>query len=697
MKEDDRCPTPDENLYSEWILTNRMGSYALGAGDLINTRKYHGLLVAAGDRFERRHLVASVEEKIGVEGEFMFIDSASYVNTIYPHGYTHLVKAWLRPYPAFLFSTSPFSEHILILKELFMDEGRNITLLKYTNVGTVAFRYIFRYKFSLRDHHGVNQPGTFDYARVEHEAFEDGLLPGGRVTRSDNGIRAFVYVAHGAIDGKMVVYRSVFYPQEANRGYDALEDLVAPFVHEGYLRPGACTEVFLSDRSLSDYGAGSASGYDALTDGIYARYAGCPLRSDHPSRDAEGKRSFLFPSADVLPASDYSALLECMLDDFRTRDDVVAGFPWFFSSGRETMIALKAFVMRRGVVGDFVRDDFVSRVLMRYGERIQGGLIPNTVGPGEEGGNYDAADASLWFVLRVFECFDSLPAQKRKKLFSHCEQIVLYYLFSRKLPFFWDAADSLIELRSGTNLALTWMDATIYGVPVTPRYGKPVEVNGLWFNAVKATARMAGSLGRETLKCAGGSPSGEFSIAAGELEAIAGQIAASMQKFFTGDLWCDRIENGDPVLEIRPNFLIALSLPFDFADRESLLKGLSQAREHLLTPYGVRSLSPSSPMFRKWYIGNQKMRDMAYHQGSVWTWLLLPYAELLRKVVEDRRVLKEELESLISRLRYGVRRGTFASIAEVWDGENPGVPKGAPFQAWSVSALYCIEKMIETC
>jgi glycogen debranching enzyme len=732
MKKDDRCPTPDENLYSEWILTNRMGSYALGTGDLINTRKYHGLLVAAQEHLRRVHLVASVEEKIGVEGEFMFVDSASYVNTIYPHGYTHLVKTWLRPCPAFLFSTSPFSEHILIFKELFMDEERNITLLKYTNLGTVPFRYFFRYKFSLRDHHGVNQPGTFDYARVEHEAFEDGLLPGGRVTRADNGIRAFVYVAHGAITQDLVVYRNVFYPQEANRGYDALEDLVSPFIHEGYLRPGACTEVFLSDRSLADYGAGSASGFDALTDGIYARYAGFPLRSDHPSRadlpsrDSEGKKSALLASAgwrgedfggaaaprsdggaDLLSDGDYADLLELMLDDFRSRDDIVAGFPWFSSWGRDTMIALKAFAVRRGMprtgtggggpVGKGADGDFVSRVLMRYGEQIQGGLIPNVVSESEEGKNYDTVDASLWFVIRAFECFDSLPAQKRKKLFSSCEQIVLHYLFSRKLPFFWDAGDSLIELRSGTNLALTWMDAKIYGVPVTPRYGKPVEVNGLWFNAVKATARMASRLGRETLRCSGGSPSGEFSLAEGDLEEIGGQIAVSMKRFFTGDLWCDRIENGSPVPEIRPNYLIALSLPFDFADRESLLKGLSQAREHLLTPYGIRSLSPSSPMFRKWYIGNQKMRDMAYHQGTVWTWLLLPYAELLRKVIEDRRVLKEELTSLISNLKCGVRRGTLASIAEVWDGENPGVPKGAPVQALSVSALYCIEKMIEAC
>jgi predicted glycogen debranching enzyme len=598
------------------------------------------------------------------------------------------VKAWIRPYPAFLFSSSPHSEHILILKELFMDEERNVTLLRYTNRGTVPFRYFFRYKFSLRDHHGVNHPGTFDAVRVEHEAFDDGLLPGGRVLRADNGIRAYVYAAHGGISGDFQIYRNVFYPREANRGYDAFEDLAAPFLHAGFLRPGACVEVLLSDRSLADYSADTRSGLDALMDGMYSRYSDHPLPPDHPSRVPGGKTSALPPE------KGFARLLRLVRDDFRTRDDVVAGFPWFSAWGRDTMIALKAFMDRDD---EDVGDDFAARVLMRYGEQIRRGLVPNVVGESEEGKNYDTVDASLWFVLRVFERFESFAAQWKKKLFACCEQVVLNYLFSRELPFYWDAADSLISLRSGTNLALTWMDAKIYGVPVTPRYGKPVEVNALWYNAVRATARMADSLGRDVLHCAGSSPSGDYSLSAGDLGQLAEQIANSITGFFAGGLWCDRIENGSPVPEIRPNFVIALSLPFDFTDREGLLKGVSQAREHLLTPYGLRSLSPSSPMFRKWYIGNQKMRDMAYHQGTVWTWLLLPYAELLGKVTEDKRVLKEELTSLTSNLKRRLARGTLASVAEVWDGEDPGVPKGAPAQAWSVAALYCIEKMIESC
>jgi glycogen debranching enzyme len=150
-----------------------------------------------------------------------------------------------------------------------------------------------------------------------------------------------------------------------------------------------------------------------------------------------------------------------------------------------------------------------------------------------------------------------------------------------------------------------------------------------------------------------------------------------------------------PITEIRPNFVIALSLPFDFTNIEGLKKGEELARKHLVTPFGLRSLSPQSPMYKERYIGNQKERDRSYHQGTIWTWLLLPYAKLLEKVIQEKDLLKSELEKSIYQLRSGIRNGSLASIAEIWDGKNPNVPKGAPVQAWSVAAVYYIEKMIE--
>ena len=736
MPYDEESCSIGENAYSEWILSNRLGGYAIGPGNLINTRKYHGLLVASDSELKRVHLVSSVEERIGLKGEFMNLDSNSYQGTIHPDGYTHLVRAWLRPYPSFLFSSSPFSGYILILKEILMDEGTNVTLLRYTNLGTVPLRFFFRYKFTLRDHHWVNSPGTFDRVHLEHGLFDQGHGAGAWVTRRDNGARAYVYATHGRMKEEFLVFRNLFYSQEANRGYDAGEDLVSPFTHDGNLTPGGTLEVLLADRSLGDYEAvmGRAPREGAELDGavgralrrIDDRYAAFPKPADHPlamkpeervsliSREAragsEGGPSRAgtarFDPETAMPERDYRRLLENMLDDFRLESDVIAGFPWFSAWGRDTMITLKAFVLQDGP------KDFVFRVLDQYGRRMRGGVIPNVVGENGEGTNFDTVDASLWFVIRAFEVFDSLSAQNRKALFSYCEEIVLRYLFANDLPFFCDREDSLIECRSGTNLALTWMDAKVYGIPVTPRYGKPVEVNGLWHGAVKACAAMARKLGREVLRSReGASPSAlapqvgsvgrtsrwtaqEYSISLGDLERVGDAIGTSMGKFFNGGVWCDRIEGGNPVPEIRPNFVIALSLPFDFTDGEKLKSGADCAREHLLTPFGLRSLSSGSPMFRKWYIGTQKMRDLAYHQGTVWTWPLLPYAELLVKVTPDRALLKKELERVVFDLRCAVRRGILASVAEVWDGEEPSVPKGAPAQAWSVAALYCIEKMI---
>ena len=483
MLNDEESCSIGENAYSEWILSNRLGGYAIGPGNLINTRKYHGLLVASDSELKRVHLVSSVEERIGLKGEFMNLDSSSYQGTIHPDGYTHLVRAWLRPYPSFLFSSSPFSGYILILKEILMDEGTNVTLLRYTNLGTVPLRFFFRYKFTLRDHHRVNSPGTFDRVHLEHGLFDQGHGTGAWVTRRDNGARAYVYATHGRMKEEFLVFRNLFYSQEANRGYDAGEDLVSPFTHDGNLTPGGTLEVLLADRSLGDYEAveGRAPREGAELDGavgralrrIDDRYAAFPKPADHPlamkpeervsliSREAragsEGSPSRAgtarFDPETAMPERDYRRLLENMLDDFRLESDVIAGFPWFSAWGRDTMITLKAFVLQDGP------KDFVFRVLDQYGRRMRGGVIPNVVGENGEGTNFDTVDASLWFVIRAFEVFDSLSAQNRKALFSYCEEIVLRYLFANDLPFFCDREDSLIECRSGTNPDVGWCRA----------------------------------------------------------------------------------------------------------------------------------------------------------------------------------------------------------------------------------------------
>jgi len=168
-----------------------------------------------------------------------------------------------------------------------------------------------------------------------------------------------------------------------------------------------------------------------------------------------------------------------------------------------------------------------------------------------------------------------------------------------------------------------------------------------------------------------------------------------MQKYFQSNLIADRIYQKEPIFETRPNFLMALSLPFDFVSKDKIELAIEIAKKELLTPYGLRTLSFKDPSFKKKYIGSQIARDIAYHQGTVWPFLLLFYAKCLEKIYENKNILKKELENIINRLRNGFIKNHKASIAEVWDGLNPHLAKGCPAQAWSCAALYSIERMID--
>lgn len=667
----------------EWILTNRLGGYALGTSHLINMRKYHGLLIASNEQLRRIHLVSSVEEKIGVKEDYAFMDTNRYQDVIYPDGYRNIAEVCLRPYPAFLYNFKLAGRDVHVVKEVLMYEGKNITLMSYSNINEFPLNYQFRYKFSLRDHHHVNSPGTFDHLPLEYDTIKFNKFTVGWVKRDDVDAEVYVYTLKGDFRLEPIIFRNVFYSGEDERGYDAKEDLFSPFDHVGTLNPGQMMTVLFSDKILEGE---VEEELIEIRSTVRERYSNFFLPEKHPSRficTEDMKKIISMSDEEIFTKEEYVKITVLLLSDFQTKSDIIAGFPWFSAWGRDTMISLAAYI-KQGK-----NWDFVFNVLNTYGKRIENGLLPNVVGEDGKGANFDTVDASLWFLLRVYEVFEIANTSMRKELFHYCSNVVLNYLFNEHLPFYCDRTDNLISIRHDIKSALTWMDAKIEGNPVTPRYGKPIEINALWLNGINFLIHMAEKL---ALKKIIYSP---YEISLEELKKSALKILKSMEKFYKHGVWCDRIDNKVPITEIRPNFVIALSLPFDFTDIKGLKQGEELARKHLVTPFGLRSLSPQSPMYKGCYIGNQQKRDRSYHQGTVWTWLLLPYAQLLEKVIQEKGLLKSELEKSIYALRKGIRKGSLASIAEIWDGENPNVPKGAPAQAWSVAAVFYIEKMIE--
>ncbi|MBT9146655.1 hypothetical protein B9J77_05015 [candidate division NPL-UPA2 bacterium Unc8] len=685
------------NIYEftpyEWILSNSAGSYALGPANLINHRKYHGLLIASTPDLRRMHLVSSIEERIEAEGRAsFFLDSSNYSNVVYPQGYKHMVKYFLRPFPAFLYSTIRPSDEVLILKFIQMHPLSNATVIRYRNLGKVPLRLILRPKFTLRGHHTVNQPGYRDSA-----AYRSELKDRTAKIANEEG-EAFAFSSTGSMESDPIIYRQVLYPSEIIRGYEGAEDIFSPFRVTVELYPGEEQGLVFADKEEKNF--------ERMIEETEKRYQTYPLPLNHPLLFKNHPRKILMnlpPKGNKLTQAEacgyqkgnsyrlnifeykeYLRVLEQAMREFLAGDDLIAGFPWFSAWGRDAMISLEALKHFEGGT------DLAYRILKKYGENMENGIIPNTLGEEGVGQNYDTVDASLWFGLRVLESREKFTSSARAELLRDVVEVIGNYLLNPSLPFHVDFEDGLISIYPHTGLGLTWMDAKVDGQPVTPRYGKPVEINALWYNLLKLFLPVAMKEGIEEIPC------GDRNISLSGLKSLAGKAGKSLKLFFTGEGFADRIENGRLIMELRPNYIIALSLPVSIFSKEEMSIGYRIAGEKLLTPYGLRSLSPGQPAFRSKYMGNQRMRDLAYHQGTVWVWLLLPLAKVAAKIYrKDKNKLKGELNKLICSFRDGFMKGKIASLPELYDGRDPHFPKGASAQCWSVAAVFLIEKNIE--
>ncbi len=637
----------------EWILTNRKGGYAIGPENLLNYRKYHGILIASFEGMKRIHLVGSIEEKISFEDKSFYLDSNHYPGVIYPDGYKHLIFHFLRPFSAFVYSTHPPDEEIIILKTVKMHENENLTVVQYKNMGKKRINLFLRPKFTIRDHHSLHLPGYWD----SHEYSAD--IDGEKAFIEHNGIKVFLFSQKGNISKSPVIYRNVTYPAEMMRGYDCVEDLLSPYTIDVELNPEEETFVAFSDEDEE---------IERKIGETIRRYEKYPLPYGHPEKQEFNIHlSFDRP---LFKREEYIEILKLAMEDFISDDDLIAGFPWFCAWGRDTLISLLAL--------QFLNNgkELIKRILKKKKEEMKDGLVPNFSGDGKE--SYEAIDPALWFGIRVLEFIDIFDKKEKEDFLHAISEIIKKFLKDPPLPFYVDPEDGLIEIHKGTNLALTWMDAKVFGEPVTPRYGKPIEINALWFNLLKGYIRFK-----------------EDSLSK-EIKKLLPLVRKGMKRFWAEEGFADRIENGVPVLEIRPNYIIALSLPETPYTLAQIEKGYRTAKEKLLTPYGLRSLSPDDPSFRSVYIGDQRMRDLAYHQGTVWVWLIYPMALVATKLYRrNKRLFLSELNHLVLRLRDEIENGKMASVPELYDGGEQNLPKGAPAQCWSVAGILLVEKMIE--
>ena len=629
----------------EWLCTNGIGGFASGtvAGTL--TRRYHGLLVAAQEPpLGRTLLVAKVEERAEYAGLARALSTNRWAGgAVDPQGYRGIERFRLDgTTPVWTYAVAD----ALVEKRVSMEPGANTTYVRYhvrRARGPVSLE--LNVLVNYRDYHGTTRAGGW---RMAVAPVKHGL----RVVAFD-GARPLLLLAVGAETRIAHTWHHNFdLARERERGLDAVEDHLHAGTFRAAVEPGGVLTLVLSSEAAP------------LVDGAEA----WRRRERHEQQVvAAWKRAR--PEARRAPA--WIRQLVLAADQFVVRrplrDDpdgmsVIAGYHWFGDWGRDTMIALPGLALTTG------RPAVARRILETFARFVDRGMLPNRFPDAGEASEYNTVDATLWYVEGIRAYLAATDDDGTlKTLFPVLEEIVRWHREGTRYGIREDPVDGL--LASGEpGVQLTWMDAKVGDWVVTPRIGKPVEINALWHNALVAMAGFARRLGKPV----------------GPWQTLAARAKAGFARFWNERAGCcfDVIDGPDGHDDaLRPNQIFAVSLPASPLPPERQRRVVDACARRLLTSYGLRSLAPGNPQYQGHYGGDARARDGAYHQGTVWAWLLGPFALAHVKVYRDAEAARSFLLPLADHLAdYGV-----GSIAEIFDGDPPFAPAGCIAQAWSVA------------
>ena len=629
----------------EWLCTNGIGGFASGtvAGSL--TRRYHGLLVAALEPpLGRTLLVAKVDDTVTYDRAGASLATNRWAGgAIDPQGYRAIERFVLDgSTPVWTYAVAD----ALVEKRVWMEPGANTTYVRYRVLrarGLLALQ--LRILVDYRDYHATTRG---DEWRMDIAPVARGL----RVIAFEGARPLLLLADRGEARIAHTWYQRFELPRERERGLDAVEDHLHAGTFEASLEPGAALTLVLSAET-----APSLDGEQAWR-----------RRARHEAEVLAAWRRAQ-PAAEGAPA--WIGQLVLSADQFVARrplaDDpegmtVIAGYHWFGDWGRDTMIALPGLTLTTG------RPEIARRILKTFARFVDRGMLPNRFPDAGEAPEYNTVDATLWY----FEALRAYHAATRddgllKELYPVLEEIVRFHRAGTRYGIKEDAGDGL--LTSGEpGVQLTWMDAKVGDWVVTPRTGKPVEINALWYNALRAMAGFARHLGRP----------------AGPWDTLADRVKTGFERF-----WSESAGHCYDVLDspgghdeaLRPNQVFAVSLRDSPLSPERQKRVVDACARHLLTSFGLRSLAAGHPDYRGHYGGDQRERDGAYHQGTVWAWLLGPFALAHFKAYGDAATARSFLAPLADHLGdHGV-----GSIAEIFDGHPPFAPGGCIAQAWSVA------------
>jgi predicted glycogen debranching enzyme len=668
-------PLPDKLLTREWLVTNGLGGYASGTVSGIPTRRYHGVLVAALPApLGRTMMLCQVTEVLRLaDGTILRLGAEPETGEPGDPGVGatgHLCELRLEgELPVWRFSAQGYT----LEKRVFLGHLQNTAYVLYRLVGGSGIaRLEMHPTVHFRGHDEMvskplAEPFVFTHVGDRYEICgSDPALPALRL--AIEGANPTFTLAGRRIEG-------VRYETERRRGYDSVGDLWSPgffgvdLVAGDDEAAGAETALIASVESWETMRALRAR--EALEAEMERRER---LLGRADPRAREGMAAELVLAADtfiVTPGrAEDAARARAAGDEARS---VIAGYHWFTDWGRDTMISLEGLTL---TTGRHLEAGFILRTFARH---VRDGLIPNLFPEGNREGLYHTADATLWFFHALHRYLETTGDRVTLELLLPVLlDIVDHHLRGTRFGIGVDPEDGLLR-QGAEGYQLTWMDAKVDDWVVTPRRGKAVEINALWFNALKLLEGWLRERGDESV--------------ARSLAGHAERARESFNRRFwyeAGGYLYDVIDGPGDDAACRPNQVFAISLPHPVLDRERWEPVIHVVRERLLTPVGLRSLAPGHPDYKPTYDGDLRARDAAYHQGTVWGWLIGPFVDAWLRVHPDD---KEGARELLSGFKDHLGEACLGSISEVFDAEEPYTPRGCVAQAWSVAeVLRCLVK-----
>ena len=610
----------DQSSQREWLETNGIGGFASSTVTGMNTRRYHGLLMAATKPPAGRMLLLSkLEETLIVNGKRFDLSTNQFQSAIHPRGYQYLTEFRLDPTPVWTWEASGAR----VVKTLTMPQGENTVIVTYELTYEITGHDCsleIRPLIAFRDFHATTHNNEALDRTVATEPHLASVQPYEGLPR--------LYFSHNADDLNPAGYwyYGFEYEREKERGLDFTEDLYNPFTL---------------------HFSGNKATITAST--------------QFPANATPQTEAPLSPG--LIPALTRAASQFIVnRGDFKS---VIAGYHWFGDWGRDTMISLPGLTLATG------HPEIARNILLAFSGVVDQGMLPNRFPDGGEAPEYNTVDATLWFfeAIRSYSHHTGDLTFVREHLYKTLQEIVDWHIRGTRFNIHMDS-DGLLICGEG----LTWMDARVDRHCITGRSGKPVEIQALWYNALRILQTFA--------KTFDDSPA----------QKQTGDLADRTLRNFNKTFWNEQAgclyDTIDPCdSAIRPSQVIAASLHHTMLPLDRTVRILATVERELLTPFGLRTLSPQDPCYRPRYEGGPAQRDAAYHQGTVWPWLMGPFITAYVKANGRSDSARQRAQGWVDNFIPHLREAGLCQVSEIFDGDAPHAPRGCIAQAWSVAEL----------